>query len=208
MKKLLATIIILIQLSSPLMAAIPVAAILGEPASGTVSVYNLSELFTVVVDNTMLSLKEIAALAGLVNEAAPLPKDNSNSPADKAAANPAGISQALRVSLDFKDAAKVFTQCGIALSDNANLYSNVSPGYLMWLLFGCMLILMYRLKLFYNSARSAIDFYNATALTLQAIFPRFVKRQIGVFLYVSSHLSLAIYGRGQGEGENGGEFPC
>jgi len=174
MKKLLATAIILLQLSSQVFAAIPVSALCDELSpSGSISVYNLSKLFSVVVDNTMLSLKEIAALAGLVNESKPLPKDEHNSPADKAASNPASISQAVRANFDYKGASKVFYGCSSLVALGARSAADPPPGSLEWLLFGFMLILSYRLKLFYNSARSAIDFYGIATMPLKGLNPRF-----------------------------------
>jgi hypothetical protein len=175
MKKLLATFIILIQFSSLVFAAIPVSTLCDElTPSGGVTVYNISKLFTVVVDNTMLSLKEIAALAGLVSESKPLPKDDNNLPADKAATNPASISQAVKTGFDVKGAAKVFVRCDTIVSSAFRISADPPPGTLEWLLFGFMLILSYRLKLFYNSARSAIDFYSAIAMPIAGNGPRFM----------------------------------
>ena len=189
MKKLLVSAIIFMQLSSLVFAAIPMSALTDELASpGTVTVYNLSKLFSVVVNNTMLSLKEIAALAGLSNEkTAPL-NDNHNSPSDKAASNPASIAQAVRANFAVKSAAKLFTACYSPVSHKSTFSLAVSACFLRWLFLGCMLILIYRLKLFYNSARSAIDFYNAIVLPIRVSKPRFVIPQIGVFLFMGGAL--------------------
>jgi hypothetical protein len=175
MKKLLATAIILLQLSSLVFAAIPAATLADELSPcGSISVYNLSKLFSVVVDNTMLSLKEIAALAGLIGDKTPQPVDDHGTPADKTNNNPASLAQAVNVSPDYKGASKVFYGRSSLVALGARSAADPPPGSLEWLLFGFMLILSYRLKLFYNSARSAIDFYNAIIMPWQILEPRFM----------------------------------
>src|SRR3989339_874528 len=112
MKKLLAVAIILVQMISLVFAVVPaqdVADMLSSPKSLTV--YTLSDLFTVVVDNTMMSLKEIAELAGLVDDGAvPRVPSDQNTPADKAAANPACMAQSARISVDMKGSTRVITR--------------------------------------------------------------------------------------------------
>jgi hypothetical protein len=100
----------------------------------------------------------------------------------------------------------MLARCDTHLSLITRFSADPPPGSLAWLLFGFMLILSYRLKLFYNSARSAMDdIYCAIAMPVWAIYPRFATSQLGVFLYVSFQYSLAPCGRGQGEGGGG---PC
>jgi len=159
MRKLIAVFLLSMQFFYLSAVNLPLKGVMLDSVFCGGEVTTLSGLFNVVRENTMESLYTLAQLSGINvgNETFPKTENKKERKDKDTQKQPSGIIPQNGFNLDTKNLLKLFTSHPEQPYSKVYTHNSVLVNFLNFLLFLCIFLHLFRLKLFYIHARSSID---------------------------------------------------
>ena len=159
MRKLIAVFLLFTQFLFLSSANLPMKSVTLDSIFCDGNVVTFSGLFNVVCENTMESLYTLAQLSGINagNETTPRNNNNKERKEKDAQKQPNGIIPQSGFGLDAKNLSKLSISHPDQSHSKAYTHNIVLVNFLNFLLFLCVFLCLFRLKLFYSHARNSID---------------------------------------------------
>lgn len=157
MRKLIAVFLLSMNFFYLAAANLPVSSFMQSGAFSGDKVITFSALFSVVCENTMENLYTLAQLSGIAVGKEAAKKNTKEKKENEAQKAPFGIIPSAGFNLDSKNLAKFSNPHPQQAYAQAFANCVIAINFLNFLLFLCVFLHLFRLKLFYIHARSAID---------------------------------------------------